>query len=185
MSAFRSYTYKSAIINSMIFTKITTIMMTLALGVAKAHVHIDPNQAKPGSTFNTSFTVPHGCDGSPTVEIDVTVPPEVLSIQPAQVDGWKLDVHYRDLSKPERVNGQTINRTIANITWSGNQLAPTEKQLFGVVIQVPQVNLTESNSNVTLYFPVVQKCVNGTSLWTDTSGKGESTVEGAPEPAPS
>lgn len=27
--------------------------------------------------------------------------------------------------------------------------------------------------------------VNGTSLWTDTSGKGESTVEGAPEPAPS
>lgn len=69
----------------------------------------------------------------------------------------KLDVQYRDLDKPQEVNGQMINRTVSNITWSGNQLAPTEKQLFGVVIQVPQVNLTGSNSNVTLYFPVVQK----------------------------
>ena len=60
------------------------ILAALLLGAtpAMAHVVIGNPQAKAGSTFIAGFRVSHGCAGSPTTTITVTVPKSIITARP-------------------------------------------------------------------------------------------------------
>ncbi|KAF7731206.1 hypothetical protein EC973_000621 [Apophysomyces ossiformis] len=139
--------------------------IALLAATTQAHVGIVPASGKPGQSLNASFHVPHGCSGSPTISVSVSVPDTVLSITPAQLQNWTLAVGYRSLDKPIQVDGKSINQTVSNFTWSGGILPSDQYQDFPVQITLPQVDLT-NQPNVTLYFPTVQTCANGTAAWT-------------------
>jgi uncharacterized protein YcnI len=54
----------------------------LTAGAAIAHVTISPASAPAGSYFFSTFTVPHGCDGSPTVTLRIKMPEGITSVKP-------------------------------------------------------------------------------------------------------
>ena len=47
---------------------------------ASAHVSATPSSAAAGASTVVTFSVPHGCEGSPTTKIEIQVPESVLSV---------------------------------------------------------------------------------------------------------
>ena len=45
-----------------------------AAAPAASHIDPDPKRAQAGSRLTVGFTVEHGCDGSPTVQLDMRLP---------------------------------------------------------------------------------------------------------------
>ena len=43
-------------------------------GPVSAHIDPDPAQARAGSRVTVGFTVEHGCEGSPTTQLDMRLP---------------------------------------------------------------------------------------------------------------
>ncbi|CAO3668127.1 unnamed protein product [Umbelopsis vinacea] len=127
-----------------------------------AHVTFTVPSGQPGSYFNTALRVPHGCNGSSTTGISVSVPNNVYSIKPEVVANWNLTIQYANLTSPVIVEGQQINQTVANITWSNGLLPNDQFQEFGLEIQLPSTGYNGTNS---LWFPVMQTCVNGSTFW--------------------
>ncbi|CEP19011.1 hypothetical protein [Parasitella parasitica] len=147
------------------------IVSTLALffyaSCTDAHVSLTPKFAEPGQNLTTAFHIPHGCNGSATTGIFVTVPDAITLLTPQQVNNWTLTTTYRDES----------NQSISTISWFGGVLAPKDSLDFPMTLSLPNSDLS-TQSNVTLYFPVVQTCQVGTANWTALGNDKEG------EPAP-
>ncbi|KAL7335569.1 hypothetical protein PS15p_201020 [Mucor circinelloides] len=149
--------------NSLIATALTLLFSAST----NAHVGLNPKFAEPGQNLTTAFHVPHGCNGSATTGIMVTVPDVITVLTPQQVNNWTLSTTYRDES----------NTTISTITWNNGYLDPKDAIDFPMTLSLPNSDLS-SQPNVTLYFPVVQTCQVGTANWTALGNSHES------EPAP-
>ena len=54
-----------------------TSLFLLCTAPAMAHIVAAPDSAKSGAWFRTDLRVSHGCNGSDTTKITVTVPPEI------------------------------------------------------------------------------------------------------------
>ncbi|KAI8374414.1 uncharacterized protein BYT42DRAFT_403200 [Radiomyces spectabilis] len=161
-------------------TSIAMSLVTLLATSAQGHIMMSPYR---GQSINGTLTIGHGCSGAATTGLAVTVPENVVDLQPREIPNWKLDVVYRDLEKPITVNGKSINRAVANVTWSGGNLPNDQAQEFGILFTVPEVDLS-NQPNVTLYFPSIQTCTNATSAYVDIPGS--TPANGAkPLPAPS
>lgn len=66
---------------------------------SEAHVTLATKYAEPGQTnFSTAFHVPHGCNGSSTTSIYVTVPQEITTLTPQAVANWvSLLLQYEEI----------------------------------------------------------------------------------------
>jgi uncharacterized protein YcnI len=134
----------------------------LALGGAvSAHIDPDPTQAQAGSRVTVGFTVEHGCDGSPTVRLDMRLPDGVTDAVPEPVDGWDGSV--------EDVDGDTI------ITFAGGPLADDVEGTFSVTMTLPPT------PDTTVYFPFVQRCDAGEIRWIGIPAEPGDELD---EPAP-
>jgi periplasmic copper chaperone A len=126
-------------IRRFVLTAAVTSMALLAVGgAASAHIDPDPAQAQAGSRLTVGFTVEHGCDGSPTVRLDMRLPEGVTDPVPEPLDGWDGSV--------DTVDGDTI------VTFAGGSLADDVEGTFSVTMTLPPVPGT------TIYFPFVQRC---------------------------
>ncbi|GAA5815214.1 hypothetical protein MFLAVUS_008720 [Mucor flavus] len=158
----------------MVFTtRAALIVSAFAAAISSVHAHINlsPKYAEPNQVLNTMFHVPHGCNGSSTVSISVTVPETVTNITARPVEKWTLATAYRDSS----------NASVSTITWSGGLLKGTDALDFPIILTVPNVDLS-SQANVSFYFPVVQTCEVGSINWTSTS-TAHGSADGEPAPA--
>ncbi|KAL0080331.1 hypothetical protein J3Q64DRAFT_1644284 [Phycomyces blakesleeanus] len=137
--------------------------------VCNAHVGISPSTGQPGQSINGSFHVPHGCNGSATTGLSVSVPSEIVVLTPLPVSNWTLDVKYTKLDTPVQVNGVSVNQTVSSFSWTGGYVPADGLEEFGLTFTLPQVDLTNT-PNVTIYFPIVQTCVVGSTEWTGIPG---------------
>jgi uncharacterized protein YcnI len=121
-------------------------MALLAVGSpAAAHIDPDPKQAQAGSRLVVGFTVEHGCDGSPTVQLDMRLPAGVVDAVAEPVDGWVGSVDT------------TPDGTI--VTFVGGPLADDVEGTFGVAMTLPPT------PDTTIHFPFVQRCEVGEIRW--------------------
>lgn len=120
---------------------------------ASAHVGLEVTQAPAGAMFVAEFLVPHGCDGSPTTAIRVTLPAGVERVKPRAVDGWTLSV----VSGPGAASP-------SRITWSGGSLVDAEFERFEVMMKLPET------PGAMLSFPVLQTCEDGEANWAQAPG---------------
>src|SRR5690606_13366926 len=60
------------------FHALTAAVLTLATPAAVAHVSITPQEAAAGSYAKLTFRVPHGCDGSATKAVRITIPEGIV-----------------------------------------------------------------------------------------------------------
>jgi uncharacterized protein YcnI len=148
------------------------------VAVASAHVTASPNEAAAGSYFQTAFSVPHGCNGSPTVAVRIKIPEGVTSVKPQMKPGWQIEIKQRKLDRPiDAGHGHQISETVDEVAWRGGALPDIYYDTFGLVMKLPE------GAGKTLYFPVVQECKEGVHRWITIPAAGQKWNE-VKEPAP-
>jgi uncharacterized protein YcnI len=76
---------------------LTSVALLVSAAPVLAHIDPDPDQAQAGSRLAVGFTVEHGCDGSPTTQLDMRLPVGVSDPVPETVEGWDGSVDTDDV----------------------------------------------------------------------------------------
>lgn len=123
-------------------TVAAAVTLGLAGGVSPAGAHVEPQTAEvtAGSPAEIALTVQHGCDGSPTVKLEIQTPPAVEDLQPVDKDGWAGSVA-----------GDVV-------TFTGGPLPDDVEDQFAVRFTAP-------DEPGTLRFKMIQTCESGTIDW--------------------
>lgn len=114
---------------------------------AQAHIVADPNKGDAGTYFRTALRVGHGCQGSATVALTVTLPAG-LSVKAEAKPGW------------------TVETGPQSVTWRGGPLPDSQFAEFGLLLKLP-------DAPQTLWFPAVQTCEAGEARWTVIPATGQ------------
>jgi uncharacterized protein YcnI len=137
-----------------------TVLAALAIASpALAHIDPDPTDAQAGSKVSVGFTVQHGCDGSPTVQLDMRLPDGVNDPIAEPPNGWT----------------GLIDDNI--VTFQGGPLPDEQELTFRVRMILPPT------PDTTIYFPFVQRCEAGEIRWIDIPRDGNDTELDEPAPA--
>lgn len=122
----------------------------LALGpatAALAHIDPDPPSVQAGTEATVSFTVEHGCDGSPTTKVEIQVPDGATDV--AGVDGGGFT---------SSVDGQVV-------TFEGGPLDAETPQAFVVSFTAP-----DQAGDVPV--KIIQTCEEGSIDWIEVAAEG-------------
>ncbi len=142
-------------------TALSSVALLAIAGAASAHIDPDPAEAQAGSRLTVGFTVEHGCDGSPTTQLDMRLPEGVTDALPEPLQGWDESI--------ETIDGDTI------VTFAGGQLADDVEETFDVTMTLP------ATPDTTIYFPFVQRCEVGEIRWIGIPAEPGDELD---EPAP-
>lgn len=155
--------------------------LVLSTTSAFAHVTIEKKEAPVGSFYKAVFTVPHGCEGSPTVRITVQIPEGVISVKPKVNPGWTIEVKRGAYAKPYAfLHGAKFTEGPKEITWSGGKLPDTFYDEFSLQTFIAG----ELTPGTTFYFPVVQQCEKGEHRWDEIPSADKPDAKlGSPAPA--
>ncbi|MGO4380886.1 YcnI family copper-binding membrane protein [Pseudoduganella sp. RAF53_2] len=115
---------------------------------AHAHITLEQKTATAGSYQKLTFRVGHGCKGSPTREITVTLPEGVNGAKPMPKQGWQ------------------IKTTPNSVTWTGGPLPDEYYDEFVMQVKLPA-------DTGTRYFKVAQVCEKGSEGWDETTPGGK------------
>jgi uncharacterized protein YcnI len=145
---------------------------------AAAHVTVSPGEATADGYALLEFTVPHGCEESPTTSISVKVPDGINAATPEAVPGWTVAKRMQKLDPPvDDGHGGTSAERVDTVTWTGGPLAADQLNQFALSVRMPDA------SGETLAWPVVQTCEEGETGWIEVAADGEDP-EGLEHPAP-
>lgn len=158
----------------------TAGLMALGLSAASAHVEATPTETAAGSYSLLTFSVAHGCDGSPTTSITITLPDELNDATPTVNPNWTISKSIQKLDTPRTLaSGSKISERTASITYTAKTpLVDHQRDTFTLSLQVPET------AGKTLYFPTLQQCEKGQTDWKEipAAGADHDSVEA---PAPS
>ncbi len=159
---------------------LVAVLSLTAFNVASAHVTLDKKEVPVGSFYKAVLTVPHGCDGSPTVKIAVQIPEGAISVKPKVKAGWSIEVKRGAYARAYSfLHGAKFTEGPKEIVWSGGSLPDGYFDEFALQTFIAG----ELAPGTTLYFPVVQTCEKGEHRWVQipsTDKPGENLGEPAP-----
>lgn len=99
----------------------TTLTLAALLGLAAtagAHVSLEQPQAEAGSAYKAVLRIGHGCEGSPTRAVSVTLPAGFRGAKPMPKPGWALAIRREPLAVPYESHGRRVTDDVVEITWS-------------------------------------------------------------------
>jgi uncharacterized protein YcnI len=114
---------------------------------ALAHVTLGEPEAMPGAHYIGHFKVGHGCDGSPTTALSITIPEGISRVEAQAKPGWKAEL-VRDGNRISAVN------------FSGGRIAADAPDEFVVAMDLP-------GTLGPLAFPATQTCEKGSESWSE------------------
>ena len=90
---------KNALSIAALLTAGTALALAAPLS-ASAHVTASASSTAAGSYSVITFSVPHGCEGSPTTAIAIEIPDDILSVTPTRNPYWTFDLTKIPLDPP-------------------------------------------------------------------------------------
>jgi periplasmic copper chaperone A len=114
---------------------------------AMAHVTLTEPEAKPGTHYLAHFKVGHGCDGSPTTALSISIPEGVSAVEPQAKPGWKADLVYDA-------------KRISAVNFSGGTIAANAPDEFAIAMTLPK-------TLGPLIFTANQTCEKGSENWSE------------------
>ncbi|MGQ0456686.1 MAG: DUF1775 domain-containing protein [Hyphomicrobium sp.] len=155
-------------------------LATTIAAPAFAHVSIDNAETK-GGAFKARFNVPHGCDGSATTAVKITIPEGVIGVKPTPKPGWTLATTKGAYAKTyDHFHGMKVSDGVKSVTWSGGKLLNEHLDEFVLGLFVTG----DFKPGATVYFPVEQTCETGSLVWSEIPVEGQSAHD-LKSPAPS
>ena len=142
--------------------------MTIPGAGALAHATLDLKSASPGS-FRAAVRVPHGCAGSPTVAVSLTIPEGVIGVKPAPKPGWTVATTKGAYAKTyDHFHGKKVSDGVKEIVWRGG---PLLDEHFDEFIFTGFITGAFADGE-TVPFPIVQDCEQGQVAWTELAAPG-------------
>jgi uncharacterized protein YcnI len=135
---------------------VAAVLALAAPAAAVAHVTVDGTSTAPGSASTLSFTIEHGCDGSPTTAVAIAIPDDVPSVTPIANAGWTIE---HDLVAP----GRTLTYTAQT---------PLPSAVHDTIVLDVTLPDDAADGDV-LAFPVQQTCEVGSLAWDSTDADAE------------
>lgn len=150
-----------------------------AAGPSSAHVTITPDTAVAGEYAVLTVSVPHGCDGSPTTQVEVKLPEEITSVTPTRNPLWDQQVDIQKLDQPVTdEHGNTVSERVGSVVYTAKTPLPDGvRDTFELSVQIPDT------PGETLVFPTIQTCEKGRTAWTQVAEGGDSDELEHPAPA--
>ncbi len=140
-----------------------TAFSALCPGLASAHALLETTKATQNSVYKGVIEIDHGCEGSATQAIHVTIPEGFIAAKPMPKAGWTLTIDSGPYAKPYPFRGSMLAQGAKTLTWQGNLPAEDYDEF------VFEGFVSESiPAGGTLLFPVVQDCVKGSYHWVET-----------------
>ncbi|PPH45096.1 nuclear export factor GLE1 [Rathayibacter sp. AY1C9] len=140
---------------------------------ASAHVTAAASSTAAGSYTVVTFSVAHGCEGSPTTGLTITMPDGINSVSPTINPNW--DVVKNEVAIADPVtdsHGNTATKRVSDVVYTAKTpLADGYRDTVALQLQLP-----EDAAGSTLEFPVLQTCETGSTAW------DQPTVDGQDEP---
>lgn len=132
--------------------------LVLAPAAAFAHVSVDPStEPLAGESTTLTFGVNHGCDGSPTTKVAVSIPEGLSGVHPIADAGWTIEV--------ERAGDAG---RVSTVTYTA--VDPLPSDIRGEVKM--QVGFADDAAGE-LVFPVEQTCEAGSTSWSEVAEAGQ------------
>ena len=160
---------------------VATAAIALSLTApASAHVGATVGDASAGAYTIATFSVPHGCEGSPTTRIEIRVPESVLSVTATRNPYYELETRIEQLDEPlADSHGNEVTERTASITYTAETPLPDgQRDTFELSFQVPDA------VGEVLTWPTIQTCEKGSTAWTEVAADGQDEDE-LDHPAPS
>lgn len=154
-------------------------IVALTAGAAGAHVTVTPNTTAAGAYAVLTFSVGHGCEGSPTTKLAIQMPESIPEVTPTINPGWNVEKVSEQLAEPvtDDHGNEVTERTGQVVYTAKTPLADGYRDTVELSVQLPDA------AGDTLAFPVVQTCEKGETRWTETAAEGQDPEELA-SPAP-
>ncbi len=158
----------------------TGVIVATAVAPASAHATVTPSTTAAGAYSVLTFAVGHGCDGSGTTELTISMPEEILQVTPTRNALWDVEKVIRPLDEPVAdAHGNEITERVAEVVYTTDEPLPEGyRDAFELSLQLPET------PGETLTFPVVQTCEKGQNDWIQTPAAGQDP-EDLDYPAPS
>ena len=147
---------------------------------ASAHVGATVTDASAGAYTIATFSVPHGCEASPTTKIEIQVPESVLSVTPTRNPLYEVETTIEQLDEPiADGHGNEVTERIASVVYTAETPLPDgQRDAFELSFQVPDAE------GEMLAWPTIQTCEEGSTDWTQVAADGQDEDE-LESPAPS
>ena len=117
-----------------------------------------------------TVSVPHGCEGSPTTRVTISMPEEINAVTPTRNALWEVEKETVELDPPVTdSHGNEITERVATVTYTTDTPLPDGyRDAFELSLQLPE------SEGTTLVFPTVQTCEEGESAWIEVPAAGQS-----------
>ncbi|PKH39020.1 Uncharacterized protein YcnI [Nocardioides alpinus] len=150
----RTRTARRAALASLATGAVTSGLLALAAAPAAAHVTITASTTEAGATAVVRLVVPHGCAGAATTEVAVRMPDGVSELVAASTEQW------------------SVERTAGGVTYLADAPLPdATRDEVAFTVRLPD------DVGAELVFPVVQRCEDGESAWTEVAEDAASREE--------
>ncbi|MDO9455882.1 YcnI family protein [Nocardioides sp.] len=147
-------------------------LLTLGLaGPASAHVTVTPSTTAAGSYSVLTFSVGHGCEGSPTTAVTISIPEGINAATPTRNDYYDVTKQVAKLDPAVTdAEGNELTERVSTVTYTAKTPLPDGyRDTFEVQLQLP-----EDAEGETLSFPTIQTCAQGETAWTEIAEAGQS-----------
>lgn len=157
-----------------------TVSTFLALiSSALAHAVLERKEASPDSAYRGVVQIMHGCGGTPTRRVSVTIPEGVVGAKPMPKAGWQVSTERGAYARAYPSFHGTVSEGVKSITWSGGSLPDDQIDEFTFLARVSDA----FEPGATVYFPVAQDCETGSYRWSEIPAPGRSARD-LKSPAP-
>ncbi len=156
----------------------TTFLPGLALGAAAfaaastcavAHAVLERSEAPESSFYRAVIQITHGCDGSPTTSVTVTVPEGAIGARPLVKPGWNVAIKRGAYARTYPFVHGSIAEGVKEITWAGSSVPADQFDEF-----VFSVRMSDAfRPGDTVRFPVIQTCEAGQYRWVEIPAAGQ------------
>ena len=139
------------------------VLLALAAPLsASAHVGVTASTTAAGAYSVLTFSVGHGCDGSPTQTIAISIPDGIDAVTPTVNPNWTISRVTEPLDEPiaEEDGDQITERTSQIVYTATTPLAADQRDTFELSLA-----LVGEEGDV-LEFPTLQTCEVGETNWT-------------------
>ena len=138
------------------------VLLALAAPLsASAHVGVTASTTAAGAYSVLTFSVGHGCDGSPTQQIAISIPDGIDAVTPTVNPNWTISRVTEPLDEPiaEDDGDEITERTSQIVYTSTSSLAADQRDTFELSLA-----LAGEEGDV-LEFPTLQTCEVGETNW--------------------
>jgi periplasmic copper chaperone A len=137
-----------------------------------AHVVLEDQAALAGRSYKAVLKVGHGCEGSPTTAMRVTIPAGFMGAKPMPKAGWKLDIKTAKLAVPYDNHGTKVTDDVSEITWTATSKDSYLPEAYYDEFILRGGLPSKVNEGAAMWFKVLQTCEKGSNDWSQTPASG-------------